>query len=525
MPQQDPARRSAPRRMPLRHRIVGTAAAVTGVLASSYLGVVPGGPSAGRPEAAATAPAGDERPNIILITSDDQNDSDMRYMPLTRRLLGDAGVRVSGFISPDPLCCPARAEIMTGEYGHNNGVRYNEGPFGGYRAFLDRDANVTGNIGTWMFQAGYRTAMVGKFLNQYESSPVRLPGWDRWNPTTGGIYTYYNTTFENDGAPVTYPDTYVADVVTDYTNAYIDEFTDPGEPRRPFFIWASHVGPHNSIPLVDGVLGPIPAVRHRGMYQNLVLPQARKPSFLEADRSDKASFTRRRPVPTLAKLTRTARLRAESLQAIDESVASIVAKLDAVGELDNTLIAFTSDNGYFLGEHRVTSKNLPYEENLDVPMLVRGPGLPAGVTLDQPLTTVDLAPTFLARAGVLDTVRASGRTDGIDMYPVLRGLAAANPTQLIQAGESKPYILAQAGWLFRGVRTGRYTYVRWFNGEEELFDNRLDPYQLRSVDAGIRYRPVLIEMRQRARALVRCAGVRACKQRVFGPEPRPRNVR
>ena len=140
---------------------------------------------------------------------------------------------------------------------------------------------------------------------------------------------------------------------------------------------------------------------------------------------------------------------------------------------------------------------------------------------DEPITMVDLATTFLARAGALDRVRATGRTDGIDAWPVLSGRAHANPTQLIQAGSSEPMALQNDGWRFRGVRTARYTYAHWYTGEEELYDNRLDPYQLDSAHDAPRYAAVLVEMRRRTAALVGCRGVLQCKSQSFGPDPAP----
>ena len=125
----------------------------------------------------------------------------MQWMPLTRRLITEQGVEATQFISPHPLCCPARAEILTGEYAQNNGVRRNAGPYGGWQAFVD-NGNVRHQLGRWLDRAGYQTGFVGKMLNGYTVDFTPLPGWGHWNPTVDGTYRYYGTTFYADGAPV-----------------------------------------------------------------------------------------------------------------------------------------------------------------------------------------------------------------------------------------------------------------------------------------------------------------------------------
>lgn len=506
-------RRRAPRIvLPAAVLLLAAAAAVPAGLAAPQAA-----PQAEPPARAARA---DARPNIVLITSDDQKVGDLQHMPQTRRLLAEAGVEATGFLSPHPLCCPARAEILTGEYAQNNGVRHNRGPYGGYAAFAHRRGNMSGNIGAWLQSAGYRTAMVGKMLNGYTQRSRRPFGWDHWNPTTKGTYAYYGTTFENDGRPRR-ATRYVADVVTRYASSYIGEFTDPEQPRQPFFLWASHVGPHHALPARPDQPGPVPARRHAGLLAGTVNPASGSPSYLEADRSDKPLEIRTSHAGRAADLDRLAQLRGETVMSLDESVAAIVARLDEAGVLDNTIVVYTSDNGFLTGEHDLLNKNYAYEEALRVPFLVRGPGLPAGSVSTAPMTMVDLATTFLARARVLAKVRATGRTDGIDLWPVLRGSGSANPTQLIQAGTDDPAALSALGWWWRGVRTARYTYAGWHSGEEELYDNLLDPHQLASLHDDPRYAAVLAELRARTAALVGCRGVLECKKQDFGPEPLP----
>ena len=333
------------------------------------------------------------RPNIVLITTDDQSDAEMRFMPRTRRLIGEAGIDFTDAINPHPLCCPARAEILTGEYAHNNGVRHNDGPYGGWSAFVA--GNEKENLGPWLRRAGYRTGFVGKNLNEYTFDDPRPRGWDFFSPTGERTYSYYGTTFYNDGEPRGYGRKYVADIVRDESERLIKRWA--AEPE-PFFLWASHVGPHAAY--VDGWRSPVPARRHADMFGDLKVATRAKASFNEDDVSDKPAALRGRAKVSMRKLTRQVRDRARSLQAIDQANAATIRALRRSGELDDTLVVFVSDNGFLLGEHRVFGKDLPYDEALQVPLLARGPGITPGTTSRATASLVDLAPTFLDHAGV-----------------------------------------------------------------------------------------------------------------------------
>jgi len=478
-----------------------------------------------RDRQARLAPGTGVPPNIVLITSDDQNDDDLDHMPLTRRLLVDEGVRFTDAISPHPLCCPARAEILTGEYAQNNGVRHNSGPLGGYAAFArPRRAapgtdNLRDNLAAWLHRAGYATGFVGKTLNGYTPASPRMRGWDSWQPSTAGTYAYYGTRFEGDPDP--HDDDYVADVVRDKTVDLIDRWA----PRsQPFFVWASHVGPHQAS--TGGGFGPpVPAQRHADLFPDAVPPSLGRRSFDEADVSDKPRAVRTERSKSTEHLVDLHRQRLRSLQAVDEANAAVIEALARTGELDHTLVVYASDNGYLLGEHRLAGKNWPYDEDLQIPMVVRGPGVPAGRTSDATATPVDLAPTFLDYARTLPVVRRSGRTDGLSLRGALHGRPMPDDTTLIQAGSADAGPLRAGGWLWRGVRTPRYTWVRWWDGTEELYDRVRDRYELRNLvarDATLRdrrYRAVRAELRRRYAALADCRGPAACEGRRFGPAP------
>lgn len=454
-----------------------------------------------------------QRPNIVLITTDDQSLTDLAWMPYTRALLGGQGATFRNMISPHPLCCPARAEILTGQYAQNNGVRANKPALlGGYSSLRNPDDNV----GRWLQDAGYQTAFVGKFLNDYKVATSRRPaGWDIWNPFAGNPYRYFGYRLWENGRPQTYAHVHSADMLAMRTNAYIRDFAEDDD---PFFIWTSQVAPHGECkPEREAQCTSLakPAVRHAKLFRNATAPEVRHRSFNERDVSDKPAHMRSRKMVSAARSNKNFRSRIRSLQAVDEGVRSTVATLKAVGELDNTLIIFTSDNGYLLGQHRYVGKIIPYEPALRVPLLMRGPGIPAGVTRPQTVSIVDLAPT------IADAANASSkrRMDGLSILPVAERNARRSITHLIQGGP-RTRQEARVGWFYRGVRTGRYTYVRYpLTGFVELYDRRRDPAQLQNRAHHPAYARVLRELKRRATVLHHCSGT-SCRVD-FGADPVP----
>jgi N-acetylglucosamine-6-sulfatase len=406
--------------------------------------------------APAAGTAQDARPNIVLITTDDMTDYELRWMPQTSKLLREPGFEFTDFLSPHPLCCPARAELLTGQYAQNNGVYSNKGPGGG-NALRDPDNNV----GRWLQDAGYQTAFVGKFLNHFDHRAVA--GWDHFNYSKSGTYAPYDFEYAEEAEPIL--GEYTADYIGRKTIDYATEFGDNG----PFFIWASQVAPHGMN--VDGRwVPPVPADRHASLFPSAMPPSIAKPSFNEQSVADKPRHMRSGPV-SRRKMIENFRSRIRSLQAVDDQVGALVATLKEAGELDNTVIIFTSDNGYLLGEHRLTGKNVLYEEALQVPMLLTGPGIPAGAT-QRTATMVDVAPTIAALAGVVP----QRLQDGTSMLSAMNG-GPGHDRVLIQAGgETK-----EPGWLFRGIRDARWTYAEHYTGAAELYDRSADPYQLNNL--------------------------------------------
>ncbi len=480
------------------------------VSAAGNFGASPSGPLSA--SAALVAAPGD-RPNIILITTDDQAASDMAWMPKTRAALGGFGVSFESAISPHPLCCPARAEILTGQYAQNNGVYANRGVRGGYSALQGRDNTVA----AWLKDAGYKTGFIGKFLNEYHFDVHGRPvGWDLWDPTIEGTYDYYNYTQANNGTPQVHTDTYITDYVAEKTRSKIEDWS--GGPN-PFFLWASYVAPHNICDSeIDGLrcgTPPLPESEYAGLYAGTRNPAESKPSFNEANVKDKPKLIRGQSKKDPAEMNGMFLARIRALASVDDAVADTVAALDEAGELEDTLIIFTSDNGWMMGEHRFRGKRLAYEESLRIPMLMRGPGVPAGVNLARTASIVDIAPTIVDLSGV-----EPGRTmDGASLYGMLAQPSVSDrQTRLIQGGNITNDA-SDSVWDYRGIRDKRYTFIRFKSGFIELYDRKFDPYQLRNLSSAKRYVPIRKELRRRLAVLRTCSGTVECYPN-FGSLPR-----
>ena len=464
------------------------------------------------------------RPNIVFISADDMTLDEMRYLPRVRRLLGEQGVTFSEFTAPQPLCCPSRAQLLTGQYAQNNGVRTNSGPFGGYDQLKPETA-----LPVWLQEVGYNTAMVGKYLNGYKGADAKAGGnevgWDHWDPTIKQIYQYEGYTQHNDGDRVR-PRAYHTDYVARRSASFIEELA--ADEDTPFFVWTSFVGPHGRCPVRAEAGGcrfpPVVARRHRSLHPDLVARSRAKPSFNERNISDKPGFLRRRGMIPAKRIDSLQRARAGALASVDEGVEEIVRALRTSGASSNTLVVFTSDNGYLMGEHRYQGKILGYDEAVRVPLLMAGLDLPRGVQDAQTGAMIDLAPTFAELAGATPLVEVDGLPLHVRTGP---GAAALDDrTLLIQAGTANLRKFP-TGWWFRGVRTPRYTYVRYDrDGFVELYDRDRDPYELHNLADDPRYLRVRFEMAKRTFLLSDCLGelCRTDQGTVPAPERRRGNA-
>jgi N-acetylglucosamine-6-sulfatase len=400
-------------------------------------------------------------PNIVFILADDMRKDDLRYMPKTRALLKDKGMSFENAFVSHALCAPPRATIMRGQYAHNTGVwTGNNSRLGGWQAYnqngLHRD-----NAATRLDAAGYRTGLFGKYLNGYQNSGAVPRGWDRWFAHLGNV-RYYDYRINDDGDTRRYgsrPSDYETDVVAKHAEAFIGRSANAG---KPFFAYLAPKAPHSPA---------IPAPRDLHTHDGLKAP--RPPSFDEQDASDKPPWLRKLPrlgAARKAKIDRLHEGRAETLQALDDLVAGVIGKLRKEGAMGNTYVFFTSDNGWHEGEHRIPDKKWrPYEEDVRMPLLVRGPGVAAGHQARKLALNTDFLPTFTSLAGA----RRPPYVDGRSLKPVLKGNATAwRSAVLLEAAE-------RISPAYRGIRTGSGTkYLEYASGDKELYRLGHDPHEL-----------------------------------------------
>lgn len=473
---------------------------------------------------------GDDRPNIVMITADDMRADEIKFMPQTRRLLGRAGLTHTQALTPHPLCCPARAVLMTGQYAQNNGVRTNFPPQGGFTA-LDRDHLVS----RWLNESGYNTGMVGKHLNAAKFTKLgRDPGWTLFDPTQGGYSDYYDFVQYDNGNAVEVKDTYYTDYVGAKSAEYAHQLSTYD---APFFMWVSHFGPHSTQRFdcdetsTDCEKKSPPTMSQEYLADRKQVAKddrlARKrtnalmssPAFRERDLSDKQKYVTASPAPSRKQVYELVRGRIGALRTVDDNVAGLLRQLEKDGELDNTYVTFITDNGYQLGEHGYVGKVLGYEPTVRTPMLVRGPGVRPGTKTDEVVTLVDLASTYLDIAGA----KADLTLDGVSLRRLWHG-AKVKPHRggvLLLAGALRSET-GKKGWYFRGVRTTRYTYLKYHDGWVELYDRQRDPHQTRSVSDDPRYAAVRTELDRRLVALQDCNGPSQCNRGFGGPPPAPR---
>jgi N-acetylglucosamine-6-sulfatase len=475
-----------------------------------------------------------QRPNVVVLMTDDEATSDMTVMPKTRRLLGERGVTFANSYVSYPVCCPSRATYMSGQYAHNHGVMGLYPPAGGYGRF-DR----WNSLSVWLEHAGYATSHIGKYLNGY-GSQVRAnvpPGWTEWHGAIdGSTYKMWGYTLNENGVRHAYgtpfeedPRLYQTDV---YRRKAVDFIARRAPSSRPFFLSLAFLAPHHEAAAIRHRSGHLvrPAPRDAGRLGHDAAP--RSPAFGEAELADKPEFVRRTGPLTTAAIDEIAsrrRDRQESLLAVDDAVAGIVAAVRRAGELDNTYILFTSDNGYMQGEHDVPSgKMLPYEPSTRVPLLLRGPGIPAGRVSHELVGNVDLAPSILEAAAA----RPGKRLDGRSLLPFARNPRRRSRRALLHETGGRRYVsirdhdAGEAGAVrrvmtYRAVRTPRWLYVEYRAGARELYDLKRDPNELRSLDAEPAESPVRTALHRELDRLASCSGA-ACRSPLPElPEPPP----
>lgn len=510
-------------------------AATAWLLSATPEGALPTGQA--RSALSQREPARPLKPNIVFLLADDLdlNLGSIEFMPQLKSLLREQGTTLEEFFVNNSLCCPSRATFLRGQYVHNHRTYTNQPPAGGFEKFL-ADSLELSTVATWLQAAGYCTALLGKYLNGYPLPTDRThipPGWSEWySPAAGSAYRQFNYTLNENGKLVEYgarPGDHMTDVLAARSVEIIER---AARNREPFFLYIAPFAPH---------LPATPAPRHENLFPGLKAP--RTASFNEPDVSSKPRRIRQRPLldaAALARLDDEFRRRVLSLQAFDDLIARLVAALQRAAVLRNTYIVFTSDNGYHMGQHRLLSgKATAYEEDIRVPFIVRGPGIPAGEVRRGFLAgNVDLAPTFAEWAGVQPPVFVDGRSLSPLFRPappapsswrsafLVEHYPGAPRADRAQARRAAKKALRRGGLLeppdpgeeqsdspqpaYVALRTLRFKYVEYPNGETELYDLQQDPAELHNLSLTAD-RALLQELRERLRELQSCAQA-ACRE-------------
>jgi arylsulfatase A-like enzyme len=367
---------------------------------------------------------------------------------------------------------------------HDQGV-HERRTYGGYGSFHD----ASNTVGVWLHDDGYRTGLFGKYLNGYYG-PERPPGWSSWYAfSASGLGLYYDYVLIENGIPVRYGHE-DADYSTDVLTEKVDQFIRTTPSGQPLFAYFAPNSPHEPT---------IPARKYRKAFANL--PPYRPPNFDEADVSDKPAWVRSLPSLTPAEIDETDTVRRKQLQAmlsVDDAVGTIVQALADTGRLSNSLLVFMSDNGYSWGEHRwPREKEALYEEDIRVPLIIRWDAvIPAVKSDDHLVLNVDLASTFAAVAGV-----PSPESEGLSLVPLLIGSPPGwRSSFLIEHlnSDSTPRPVIPT---YCAVRTERYLYGLLGTGEQELYDLRLDPWELTNEAGSLAYADVTARLSDQERTL------------------------
>jgi N-acetylglucosamine-6-sulfatase len=526
--------------------------------------------SAGAARASAFPP---EHPSFVVIQTDDQT-LDQLYtvfnaggveiptMPNTLSLIAGRGITFNRYYVSYPLCCPSRVSLLTGRYAHNHNVRGNVQPNGGYSGFKSRGA-FTHNLATWLQGAGYRTIHIGKFLNGYGDEPYDTgldvpPGWSAWHTVENADthHYYYGYTLNDNGSidgpfgdsgswdtreygerdyfgcPTSTIEGKPCLYETDVLSRIAYEELSGTPPEQPFYLQLDYTAPHGDF---RRPAGPEPAPRDYTLFDGAPYPHSRSQGFNEGNVNDKPRFIREAPYLSLEEI-HTYRVYYQkalaSLRAIDDGVKTVIDTLGGLHRLRNTYVIFTSDNGFFYGEHRLTGgKFLAYEPATHLPFLMRGPGIKPGTSTGELAANIDIAPTILELAGVTP----DKSVDGQSLVPFFRDPslrtrrpilfesfvetndveANGEPTAQRVVKEVKPRRENRSGAKasivappkdYEGIRLGPYKYIEWPDGEKELYDITKDPYELNNIVRVPNYFPIRAYLHAELVRLEACVG-------------------
>ncbi|KAJ5584753.1 Alkaline phosphatase-like alpha/beta/alpha [Penicillium hispanicum] len=441
-------------------------------------------------------------PNFLFVITDDQDlelDS-VSYTPHIQRHLRDKGTFFRNHFVTTALCCPSRVSLWTGRQAHNTNVTDVNPPYGGFPKFVDRGFNEN-FLPVWLQEAGYDTYYTGKLFNSHTINNYDSPHVNGFNGSDFLLdpytYSYLNSTYQrNHEPPVSYEGHHTTDVITKKALGFLD---DALEGERPFFVTIAPVAPHSNVDpssLRDGHIfmsAPIPLQRHQHLFEDVKVP--RKENF-NPDKPSGVSWVRDLPQQNQTVVDYNDyfyRSRLRALQGVDELVDSLVTRLEETDKLDNTYIIYTSDNGFHIGQHRLPpGKTCGFEEDIRVPLFVRGPGVPEGYVQDSVTTHIDLAPTIFNLAGI--PARADFDGTAIPVTPDFagprhehvtveywgRGVAEGDFSGIGPGGDTMIPNNTYKSVRLLGQGYNLY-YSVWCNNEHELYDLSVDPYQLHNL--------------------------------------------
>jgi len=453
-----------------------------------------------------------DKPNIVFVLTDDLSDNLVQYMPHVISM-EKAGTAFSNYTVTDSLCCPSRASIFSGNFPHDTHVFDNTKDHGGFQTFNAR-GEESSTFATGLQSVGYRTAMMGKYLNGYNpnqklggTSPYIPPGWSEWD-VAGDGYKEFNYSLNENHNIVKYgnaPSDYLTDVISQKGQNFIKA---SAKANKPFLLELATFSPH---------LPYVPAPQDANSFPGLKAP--RGPSYNHKPQNAPSWFNL---VPASLKGglqnndDKQFRLRVQDVQSVDRMIANLESTLSAAGVAGNTILVFSSDNGFHLGEHGLAAgKKTAFETDVHVPLVATGPGIAAGKTVAAPVENIDLAPTFETLGGA----KPPSSMDGRDFSGLLYG-AAANDWRnaaLVEhyGGEDNPndpdYSPPAAGNppTYNALRTPTFTYVEYVNGEREYYDRSKDPHELDNI-AGQLPASKMSALHAAIQKLVDCHGTSSC---------------
>ena len=430
-----------------------------------------------------TGAAGNGRPNIVFVLTDDLSMDLLRYMPAVKAL-EHRGVTFTNYFVSDSLCCPSRASIFTGDYPHDTHIWTNDSPTGGFALFdsLDEQIHTFNNV---LSHDGYRTAMMGKYLNGYLTNPTAstainrfIPtGWSDWD-VAGWGYPEYGYLFNDEGKVSRYghkPKDYLTSVIAHKGIGFINRSAASGQ---PFFLELATFSPHTPY---------TPAPRDLHLFPGLKAPEPpnfdRLPTGAPRWLADHPKLSERQ----IRQINEAFRKRAQAVQSVDRMITGVEATLKADRILNNTYIVFSSDNGLHTGEYRLMPGKLTaFDTDIHVPLVIAGPGTKPGTSSNALTENVDLAKTFAAIGGVNNM-----QNDGHSLVPLLHGGTPTGWRNALLVEHEGPVTnpadpdiqnrISGNPPSYEAMRTRRFLYVEYDTGEREFYNLQDDPYEMHNI--------------------------------------------